>query len=220
MGDGHEEDYLQKNLRLHSRRLGYLREGTEGGEVPREDSGSAGEPEGRDRRAPGETWSQLSEGVRVELTRPLRVEPGRVSPPGVDPSRRWIDRRDLRQKGPRLPEFSEEQEEGEGEPRTIERPRVRARLADQGEPARPPWEGWRHDPMPPSSPGETPAGPSTLSEAAVPVGGEAEARPRPKKRHQKRLQRPSGDARLANKRANQGEPEPREGGRWNPETRG
>ena len=34
----------------------------------------------------------------------------------------------------------------------------------------------------------------------VPVGGEAEARPRPKKRHQKRLQRPSGDARLANKR--------------------
>ena len=82
------------------------------------------------------------------------------------------------------------------------------RLADQGERARPPWEGWRHDPMPPSSPGETPAGPSTLSEAAVPVGGDAEARPRPKKRHQKRLQRPSGDARLANKRANQGEPEP------------
>ena len=63
--------------------------------------------------------------------------------------------------------------------------------------------------MPPSSPGETSAGQSTLSEAAVPVGGEAEARPRPKKRHQKRLQRPSGDARLANKRANQGEPEPR-----------
>ena len=53
-----------------------------------------------------------------------------------------------------------------------------------------------------------------------PVGGEVEAGPRPKKRHQKRLQRPSHDARLANKRANQGEPEPREGGRWNPETRG
>ena len=64
--------------------------------------------------------------------------------------------------------------------------------------------------MPPPSPGETAAGQSTLSETAVPAGGEAEARPRPKKRHQKRLQRPSGDARLANKRANQGEPEPRE----------
>ena len=43
--------------------------------------------------------------------------------------------------------------------------------------------------MPPSSPGETPAGPSTLSEAAVPVEGEAESRPQPRKRHQKRLQR-------------------------------
>ena len=38
-------------------------------------------------------------------------------------------RRGLRQEGPRLSELSEEQEEGEGEPRTIERPRVRARLA-------------------------------------------------------------------------------------------
>ena len=165
--------------------------------MPRYDNGPAGEPEGRGRRAPGGAWGQLSEEVRVELTRPLRVEPGRVSPPGVDPSRRWIDRRDLRQKRPRLPEFSEEQEEGEGGPRTIERPRVRARLADQGEPARPPGEGWRHDPMPPSSPGATPAGPSTLSEAAVPVEGEAESRPQPRKRHQKRLQRQSGNARKA-----------------------
>ena len=64
---------------------------------------------------------------------------------------------------------------------------VRARLVDQGERARPPWEGRRHDPMPPSSPGEIPAGPSTLSEAAVPVEGEAESRPQPRKRHQKRL---------------------------------
>ena len=94
---------------------------------------------------------------------------------------------------------------------TIERPRVRARLVGQGERARPPWEGGRHDPMPPSSPGETSAGQSTLSGAAVPVGGEAGSGPRPKKRHQKRLQRPSHDARLANKRAGQGEPEPREG---------
>ena len=121
----------------------------------------------------------------------------------------WPPRSGMR----RLPELEEEPAEGSGEPRTIERPRVRARFVDQGEPARPPGEGRRHDPMPPSSPGETSAGQSTLSEAAVPVGGEAEARPRPKKRHQKRLQRPSGDARLANKRANQGEPEPREGGR-------
>ena len=33
---------------------------------------------------------------------------------------------------------------------------MRARLVDQGERARPPWEGWRHDPMPPSSPGRRP----------------------------------------------------------------
>ena len=32
---------------------------------------------------------------------------------------------------------------------------VRARLVDQGERARPPWEGRRHDPMPPPSPGES-----------------------------------------------------------------
>ena len=97
---------------------------------------------GVDRRTPGEVWSQLSEEERDELTRPLRVESGRASPPGVDPLRRRLDRRDLRQEGPRLPELSEEQEEGEGEPRTIERPRVRARLPDkdQGEPARPPGE--------------------------------------------------------------------------------
>ena len=188
--------------------------------MPWGDSGSASGPEGRDRRAPGEAWSQLSGEVRVELTRPLRVEPGRASPPGAGPSRRRIDRRDLRQEGPRLPEFSEEQEEGEGEPRTIERPRVRARLADQGEPTRPPWEGWRRDIMPSPSPGEAPPG---LSAPSGPVGladGGGTEGPPPKKRHQKRLQRPSHDARLANKRANQGEPEPREGGRWNPETRG
>ena len=80
--------------------------------MPQYDNGPAGEPEGRGRRVPGGAWGQLSEEVRVELTRPLRVEPGRASPPGVDPSRRRIDRGDLRQEGPRLPEFSEEQEEG------------------------------------------------------------------------------------------------------------
>ena len=48
------------------RRLGYPGEGSEGGVVPWGDSGSAGGPEGRDRRAPGEAWSQLSREVRVE----------------------------------------------------------------------------------------------------------------------------------------------------------
>ena len=160
----------------------------------------------------------MSEEARDGLTRPLRVESGRTGSPGEGQSQWQPDHRDLRQGGPRLPEPGEEPAEGGGEPGTIERPRVRARLADQGERARPPWEGRRHDPMPPPSPGGTSAGQSTLSETAVPVGGEAEARPRPKKRHQKRLQRPSGDARLANKRANQGEPEPWECGRWNPGT--
>ena len=47
--------------------------------------------------------------------------------------------------------------------------------------------------------GATPAGPSALSEAAVPAEGEAEARPQPRKRHQKRLRRQSGNARKASK---------------------
>ena len=145
------------------RRLGYPREGTEGGEVPREDSGSAGEPEGRDRRALGETWSQLSVGVRVELTRPLRVEPGQTSSPGADPSRRQPDHRDLRQGRPRPPELEKEPADGGGEPSTVEGPRMRARFVDQGERARPPGEGRWHDPMPPPSPGETPSGPSAPS---------------------------------------------------------
>ena len=41
----------------------------------------------------------------------------------------------LRQGGSRLPELEEEPAEGRGEPRTIERPRVRARFVDQEEPA-------------------------------------------------------------------------------------
>ena len=64
--------------------------------------------------------------------------------------------------------------------------------------------------MPPSSPGETPAGPSTLSEAAVPVEGEAESRPQPRKRHQKRLQRQSGNARKASKGPGRAEGSPRQ----------
>ena len=46
-------------------------------------------------------------GVRVELTRPLRVGSGHTSSPGVDPPRRQPDHRDLRQGGPRLPELDE-----------------------------------------------------------------------------------------------------------------
>ena len=176
--------------------------------MPRGDSGSAGGPEGRDRRAPGEAWSQLSREVRVELTRPLRVESGRANPPGVDPSRRRLDRRDLRQEGPRLPELSEEPAEGEGEPRTIERPRMRARLADQGEPARPPGEGWRRDTMPPPSPGEAPPGLSAPSEPRGLAGGGGAGGPPPKKRHQKRVQRQWGDARKASKRPDQTEGSP------------
>ena len=173
--------------------------------MPRYGSGPAGEPEGRGRRAPGGAWGQLSEEVRVELTRPLRVEPGRVSPPGVDPSRRWIDRRDLRQKGLRLPEFSEEQEEGEGEPRTIERPRVRARLADRGEPARPPGEEWRRV-MPPPSPGESGVGSPEAESTGSGREDETATGPRPKKaRRGSRAPQPSRDHRKANRREDRGE---------------
>ena len=70
-----------------------------------------------------------------------------------------------RQGGPRPPELDEEPAEGGGEPSTIERPRMRARLANQGEPARPPGEARREDPLLPHSPGETSAGPPTPSEA-------------------------------------------------------
>ena len=152
------------------------------------------------RRAPGGAWGQLSEEVRVELTRPLRVEPGRVSPPGVDPSRRWIDRRDSRQKGPRLPEFSEEQDEGEGEPRTIERPRARARLADRGEPARPPGEEWRRV-MPPPSPGESGVGSPEAESTGSGREDETAAGPQPKKaRRGGRAPRPSHNYRDAARR--------------------
>jgi len=190
------------------RRLVYPGGGEGGGELPRYDSGPAGGREGRGRRAPGGAWSQLSEEARDELTRPLRVESGRTSSPGKGPSQWQPDHRDLRQGGPRLPEPGEEPAEGEGEPRTIERPRVRARFADQGEPARPPGEGWRRDTMPPLPPGEAPPG---LSAPSGPMGladgGGAEGPP-PRKRHQKRLQRQWGDARKASKRPNQTEDSP------------
>ena len=172
-----------------------------GGELPRYDSGPAGEPEGRGRGAPGGAWGRLSEEVRVELTRPLRAEPGRASPPGVDPSRRRIDHRDLRQEGPRLPELSEEQEEGEGEPRTIERPRVRARLADQGEPARPPGEGRRRDVMPPPSPGESGARSPETESTGSSKEDETAARPQSKKyKRGRRAPQSTPNHRKANRR--------------------
>ena len=103
------------------------------------------------------------------------------------------------------------------EPRTIERPRVRARFGDQGERARPLGEGRRHDPMSPLPPGETSAVPSTHSEPIEPGEAGEEERQQRRKRHQqrgKRPQRPSCNARQTSKRANRGEPEPREDGRW------
>ena len=50
---------------------------------------------------------------------------------------------------------------------------------------------------------------ATLSEAAVPAG-EAESRPQPRKRHQKRLQRQSGNARKASKGPGRAEGSPRQ----------
>ena len=41
-----------------------------------------------DEEKKGEAWSQLSGEGRAELTRPLRVESGRASPPGVGCNRR------------------------------------------------------------------------------------------------------------------------------------
>ena len=170
--------------------------------MPRDDSGSAGEPEGQDRRAPGEAWSQLSEEVRDELTRPLRVESGHTSSPGVDPSRRQPDHRDLRQGEPRPSELDEGPAEGRGEPRTIERPRMRARLVDQGEPARPPGEEWRRV-MPPPSPGESGVGSPEAESTGSDREDETAAGPRLKKaRRGGRAPRPSDDHRKANRRKN------------------
>ena len=74
--------------------------------------------------------------------------------------------------------------------------------------------------MPPPSPGETSAGPSTLSEPVEPgEAGEDERRQR-RNRDQQRGKRPHRPRRMtlgprqANKRVNRGEPEPREDGRW------
>ena len=145
----------------------------------------------------------MSEEVRDELTRPLRVESGRTGSPGEDQLQGQPDHRDLRQGGPRLPEPGEEPAEGGGEPGTIERPRVRARLVDQGEPARPPWAGRRRDPMPPPLPGESGAGSPEAESTGSGREDETAAGPQPKKaRRGGRAPRPSDDHRKANKRKN------------------
>ena len=103
--------------------------------------------------------------------------------------------------GPRLPELDEGPAEGRGEPRTIERPRMRARLVDQGEPARPPWAGRRRDPMPPPSPGESGAGSPEAESTGSGREDETAAGPQPKKaRRGGRASRPPYNHREANRR--------------------
>ena len=67
--------------------------------MPQCDNGSAGGPGGRGRRAPGGAWGQLSERVRDELARPLRVESGRADEPrtieGPRGRARVLDRSEL-----------------------------------------------------------------------------------------------------------------------------
>ena len=182
------------------------------------DSGPAGEPESRGRRTRGGAWGQLSEEVRDELTRPLRVESGRTGSPKEGQPQWQPDHHDLRQGEPRLPEPGEEPAEGGGEPGTIERPRVRARLADQGEPARPPWAERRRDPMPPPLPGESGAGSPEAESTGSGREDETAAGPQPKKaRRGGRAPRPPYNHREANRRTDRTgggtPPEPGQGDR-------
>ena len=145
----------------------------------------------------------MSEEARDELTRPLRVESGRTSSPGEGPSQWQPDHRDLRQGGPRLPEPGEEPAEGGGEPRTIERPRGRARVLDRRELAPLPGEGRHGDPMPPPSSEESGTGSPSVMATESDREDETVAGPRLKKaRRGGRAPRPSDDHRKANKRKN------------------
>ena len=136
--------------------------------MPQCDNGSAGGPGGRGRRAPEGAWGQLSERVRDELARPLRVESGRTD-----------------------------------EPRTIERPRGRARVIDRSELAPLPGEGRRGDLMPLPSPEESGMGSPSVVATESDREDEAVAGPRLKKaRRGGRAPRPSDDHRKANKRKN------------------
>ena len=110
------------------------------------------------------------------------------------------DHRELRQGGPRPPELDEELLEGGGEPSTIERPRMRARLVDQGEPARPPGEGRRHDPTPPPSPGESGTGSPEAESTGSGREDETATGPRPKKHKRgRRAPQPLPDQRKASR---------------------
>ena len=89
------------------------------------------------------------------------------------------------------------------EPRTIERPRGRARVLDRRELAPPPGEGRRGDPMPPPSPEESGMGSPSVMATESDREDETVAGPRLKKaRRGGRAPRPSDDHRKANKRKN------------------
>jgi len=175
--------------------------------VPRDDSGSAGEPEGQDRRAPGEAWSQLSEEVRDELTRPLRVESGHTSSPGVDPSRRQPDHRELRQGGPRLPELDEESAEGGGRAEydretagagAIRRPGRGGSTSRGREATRPNAAAL--------SPGESGTGSPSAESTGSRRGDETAAGPQPKRaRRGSRAPQSARDHRKASRREDRGE---------------
>ena len=78
---------------------------------------------------------------------------------------------------------------------------MRARLADQGEPARPPGEGRRRDVMPPPSPGESGAGSPETESTGSSKEDETAAGPQPKKaRRGGRAPRPSHNYRDATRR--------------------
>ena len=87
------------------------------------------------------------------------------------------------------------------EPRTIERPRGRARVLDRRELAPLPGEGRRGDPRPPPSPEELGKGSPEVESTGAGREGETAAGPRPKKaRRGSRAPRPSHDHRDANRR--------------------
>ena len=89
------------------------------------------------------------------------------------------------------------------EPRTIERPRGRARVLDRRELAPLPGEGRHGDPRPPPSPEELGMGSPEAESTGAGREGETAAGPRPKKaRRGGRAPRPSDDHRKANKRKN------------------
>ena len=87
------------------------------------------------------------------------------------------------------------------EPRTIERPRGRARVLDRRELAPLPGEEWRADPVPPPSPEELGMGSPSMMTTESDRGDETGAEPRLKKaRRGGRAPRPSHNYRDATRR--------------------